>query len=347
MSYELHRCEALKAHSSKLIFAAQPVSVIRFIPVLLFQLIIVFASAQNADSSRPQIDSPVIIKKPARRDSLRPIVSIADSVKKDSVILPQIDTSWLGIARKYNGIGILGSLSRGGQLIAPLSKPVIIETDRKIFKGQEAFFYSILALFLFFAFVKNAFPKYLNDLFRVAFRRTLKQRQLGEQLVQTPLPSLFMNIFFLVSGAMYLDLLFRHYQFAIGYSFWLLFFYLTVALGAMYLVKFMSLKLSGLLFNISSTTDAYIFIVFMINKIIGVILLPFIAILAFTNKEFYQVALVLSFIAVFILLGYRFILAYGLVRNQIRVKPFHFFLYLCCFEIAPLLLIYKLLLRWV
>jgi len=329
------------------IFAAQPVSVIRFIPVLLFQLIIVFASAQNADSSRSQIDSHVIIKKPRGRDSLRPVVPMIDSVKKDSAVLPQVGTTWLNVAREYNGTGLLASLSRGGRLIAPLSKPVIIETNKKIFRGQETFFYSILALFLFFAFVKNAFPKYLNDLFRVAFRRTLKQRQLGEQLVQTPLPSLFMNIFFLVSAAMYLDLIFKHYQFAVGYSFWLLFFYITVALAGMYMVKFLSLKLSGLLFNISPTTDSYIFIVFMINKIIGVILLPFIVILAFTGKEFYQVALVLSYIAVFILLGYRFILAYGLVRNQIRVKPFHFFLYLCCFEIAPLLLIYKLLLHWV
>jgi hypothetical protein len=321
--------------------------VIRFIPVLLFQLIVTFASAQNSDTIPPQTDSPGIIKKPAVRDSAGPVVPITGSVKKDTVILPPVDSTWMSAARKYDGLGLLASLSRGGRLIAPLSKPVIIETNRKIFKGQEDFFYSILALFLFFAFVKNAFPKYLNDLFRVAFRRTLKQRQLGEQLVQTPLPSLFMNIFFLVSAAMYLDLLFRYYQFATGYSFWLLFFYIMVALGAMYLVKFVSLKLSGLLFNISQTTDAYIFIVFMVNKIIGVLLLPFIVILAFTDNEFHQVGLILSFIVVFTMLTYRFILAYGLVRNQIRVKPFHFFLYLCCFEIAPLLLIYKLLLRWV
>ena len=267
--------------------------------------------------------------------------------KKDSSVFQSIDTSWKKIAKKYPAAGLFQQLINGNGFLAALSKPVTIETDKKIFRGKEDFFYSILALFLFFAFVKNAFPKYLNDLFRVAFRRTLKQRQLGEQLVQTPLPSLFMNIFFLISGGMYLDLLFKHYRFATGYSFWVLFFYIAVALGTMYLVKYISLKLSGLLFNISQTTDAYIFIVFMVNKIIGVLLLPFLVLLAFTDKEFYQVALVVSFLTIFVLLAYRFILAYGLVRNQIKVKPFHFFLYLCCFEIAPLLLIYKLLLLWV
>ena len=268
-------------------------------------------------------------------------------MKKDSSIFQSIDTSWKVAASKYPPATLPEQLNKGDKFFGSLSNPVTIESDKKIFKGEEDFFYSMIALLLFFAFVKNAFPKYVNDLFRVAFRRTLKQRQLGEQLVQTPLPSLFMNIFFLLSGAMYLDLLFRHYQFGTGYSFWVLYFYIAVALGVIYLVKYISLKLSGLLFNISQTTDAYIFVVFMINKIMGVILLPFLVLMAFTDNEFYQLGLVLSFITIFILLAYRFILAYGLVRNQIRVKPFHFFLYLCCFEIAPLLLIYKLLLLWV
>lgn len=321
----------------------------RFILVLLLQSFILFASAQNADSIPRRTDSVRTVTRFPARDSLRRFNTrpTTDSLKKDSSIFQTIDTSWKIAASKYSPVSFFDQSIKGNEIFGALSRPVTIETDKKIFKGQEDFFYSIIALLLFFAFVKNAFPKYINDLFRVAFRRTLKQRQLGEQLVQTPLPSLFMNIFFLASGAMYLDLLFRHYRFGSGYSFWLLYFYIAVALGVIYLVKYISLKLSGLLFNISQTTDAYIFVVFMINKIMGVMLLPFLVLLAFTDNEFYQFGLVLSFITVFILLAYRFILAYGLVRNQIRVKPFHFFLYLCCFEIAPLLLIYKLLLLWV
>jgi hypothetical protein len=41
------------------------------------------------------------------------------------------------------------------------------------------------------------------------------------------------------------------------------------------------------------------------------------------------------------LLAYRIILTFAAVRNQVKVNPFHFFLYLCAFEIAPLLLVYK------
>jgi hypothetical protein len=133
---------------------------------------------------------------------------------------------------------------------------------------------------------------------------------------------------------------------AVNYNFWLLYFYCFIALAVIYLIKFLSLKFFGWLFNITATADGYIFIVFMINKIIGIYILPFLVLLAFTDNNVYDAAFIFSYLGVFALLAYRFILSYGLVQNEIRLNPFHFFLYLCAFEIIPLLLIYKALLLW-
>jgi len=87
--------------------------------------------------------------------------------------------------------------------------------------------------------------------------------------------------------------------------------------------------------------NSYIFIVFIINKILGRLLLPFLILLAFTQGHLYSVTLILSWCGIGCLLFYRFILTYAAIRNQVKVNPFHFFLYLCAFEIAPLLLVYK------
>jgi hypothetical protein len=87
--------------------------------------------------------------------------------------------------------------------------------------------------------------------------------------------------------------------------------------------------------------DSYIFIVFVVNKMIGILLLPFLVLIAFSVGNIYAVAIPLSWCLVGGLFLYRFILTYTAVRNQVKVNPFHFFLYLCAFEIAPLLLIYK------
>jgi hypothetical protein len=93
-----------------------------------------------------------------------------------------------------------------------------------------------------------------------------------------------------------------------------------------------------------SAAAAYIFIVFIINKVIGIFLLPVNILLAFIDEPFFSTVLVLSWVGIGVLFLYRFILGYSAIRNEVRFNLFHFFLYLCAFEAAPLLLIYRLLL---
>lgn len=224
------------------------------------------------------------------------------------------------------------------------TKPVSALPGIKKFNGKETLFYLLISLLLFFALLRQSFPKYFNDLFRLFFRTTIKQRQIREQLMQTPLPSLMLNGFFVISAGLYINFLLQHFQLKPVENFWLLFLYCTLGLSVIYFIKFIGLKLSGWLFNIREAADSYIFIVFVVNKIIGIFLLPFLVLLAFMQGPGYSVALVLSWCGAGLLILYRLVLTYGAVRNQIKVNPFHFFLYLCAFEIAPLLLIYKVLL---
>ncbi len=216
--------------------------------------------------------------------------------------------------------------------------------ERREPKGKDALFYALVALLMIFAFFRRAFPKYFSDLFRLFFRTTLKQRQIREQLMQTPLPSLLLNGFFVVCGGLYGAFLLVHFKLVEEEDFWLYFLYCGLGLSAIYLVKFIGLKIMGWVFGMEEASNSYVFIVFVINKVIGLFLLPFLFLLAFLSGAGYQTALLLSWVGIGGLFLYRFILTYAAIHNQVRFNPFHFFLYLCAFEIAPLLLIYKLLL---
>ena len=101
------------------------------------------------------------------------------------------------------------------------TKPVAFRSDVKQFHGKEILFYVVIALLMLFALLKLGFAKYFNDLFRVFFRTTLKQRQIKEQLIQTPLPSLIFNGFFVASGGLYANLVLHHYDFTPVDNFWL------------------------------------------------------------------------------------------------------------------------------
>jgi hypothetical protein len=221
------------------------------------------------------------------------------------------------------------------------SRPVVVRSDFKSFKGKETLFYVLIAFLLVFSLLRQAFPKYFSDLVRLLFRTTLKQKQIREQLMQNPLPSFLLNVFFVLSAGLYIDLLLNYYNEAPIENFWLLFLYCSLALALVYSTKYIGLNLTGWLFNIKGATDVYLFIVFLINKVIGIFLLPFLVLLPFVGGDVARVILVISWCGIGVFFIYRYFLAYPAIRNQVRLNPFHFLLYFCAFEIAPLLLIYK------
>ena len=223
------------------------------------------------------------------------------------------------------------------------TNPVRQAISERKWQGKDLIFYALVTLFIFFAIIKNGFYRYLQDLFNVFFRTTIRQRQAKDQLIQSPLPSLLLNLFFILSIGMFLTLLFQYLQLGKQFSFWFLYLYCIIGLAAIYGLKFICLKFLGWIFQVSEATDSYIFIVFTTNKIIGIVLLPFLIVLAFAGGLISQVAMTLSLIVIFGLLIYRFFLSYMTVRRQVEISFFHFFLYLCAFELIPLLLINKLL----
>jgi Domain of unknown function (DUF4271) len=127
-------------------------------------------------------------------------------------------------------------------------------------------------------------------------------------------------------------------------SFWKLFGYLVVAFAAAYLVKYITLRITGWVFRADDAVDSYLFTVFTINKMTGILLLPLVVLMAFSDEPVYSVALVLSWIGLIGLLLYRLLLSFGVVRKQVKLSGFHFLLYVAGFEIAPLLVVYKFIL---
>ncbi len=226
-------------------------------------------------------------------------------------------------------------------------KPLQIVMQEKQVVGNEKFFYLLVILFFYYGLIRVIFSKYLGDLFTLFFRATLRQQQLREQLLQNPLPSLLLNIQFLVTGSLYAALLARYNNILAQTDFWIICLYCLGLLVSIYIGKFLTLKTMGWILRISRATDAYLFVVFMVNKMAGIFLLPVLLLMAFPYYSILPAIIALSLFVLALLLGYRFFVSFRLVRNEIKLNLFHFFLYLCAFEIAPLLLIYKALLTFV
>jgi hypothetical protein len=213
--------------------------------------------------------------------------------------------------------------------------------------SDEYIFYFLIGLLLFYALIRMIFFKYLNNLLSLFFRVTMRQQQIREQVLQTPLPSLLLNLLFVISAGLYLTFIAHYLGVSPETNEWVLLAYSVAFISVIYAGKFVFLKFTGWVFNVSNATDTYVFIVFLVNKMIGMFLLPFLLVMAFPSSPLYPLAVVISLVLIVLLFLYRFFISYRPIRNEIKVGKFHFFLYLCAFEIAPLLLIYKVLLNFV
>jgi uncharacterized membrane protein len=312
-------------------------------------------SIQGSDTVRRQTPLPrrappkprrqPAMASPAIRDSVSSTPDSINTIFPDSLGIMAVDSNFVPlpviIAMRFDNL--LHNKHPFYQFKNPVRR---MESLRVRTDGKEPLFYSVVGLLLFFALLRNGFSRYLQDLFRLFFRSSLKQRQAKEQLMEAYAPSLLLNLLFVVSGALFLNLILKSYKLGLNFPFWTLSLYAASGLAAIYFVKFIVLKIIGWIFRIVDATDTYTFIVFTTNKVIGIALLPFIILLAFTTGTTYQVALTLSLLVVGGLFLYRYFLSYTSVQRQVRLNLLHFLLYLVAFELLPLLLINKLLFQF-
>jgi hypothetical protein len=315
---------------------------------ILFQMFC--ANAQStADSSHPA-DSPALGSlKVADSLPLKPVVRKIPKVNADSAIVYHTDSLRYSATRPVD-------LSR-----LPLTPEDLLKSHpffnfygkalhvrSTIFEraSNEGMFYLLVGLLFFFAVFKLFFDKYLANLLTLFFRASIRQQQLREQVLQSPFPSLLLNILFIFSAGLYGAFLLRYYNYGNPEWFWLHFVYCAGLLALLYLLKYVLLRLTGWIFNINRAAENYLFVVFMTNKIIGIFLLPFLVLIAFSGSFLIEVGITLSLIMISLFYVYRFIAAYSTLHKEIKISGLYFFLYLCAFEIAPLLLIYKVLVNY-
>lgn len=277
--------------------------------------------------------APVIhpIKDTVQKDSL---AAAKDTLKKDSIVVaapppapPRIDTTTYFAYFNHPYLGF--------------QKPAVyMVMKERAPESKDRVFYLLAGLLFFVAFIRLLFPKYFQNTFRLFFQTSFRQKQTRDQLLQQGLGSLLLNLLFFFSSSIYLTLVLQYYKIAV-FPFWELLAYCCAGLLMLYLGKFLFLLFAGWIFNVKEGAATYIFIVFLINKIIGVMLLPFILVIAFSDAALAEAAVTASLIMIILLFLYRYIVSLKSFRRDLHINPFHFFLYLCGVEIVPLLVIGK------
>ena len=214
----------------------------------------------------------------------------------------------------------------------------------RVYEDLDWLVYVMAGVVLLLGIIRLSYLKYFSDLFRAFMNPTLSQRQLKDQLSQSPFPNFLLNGFFVISLALYLYMLMYRQQYIPANTAWMAIPGLILLVAAVYSVKYVMLRFCGWLFGSTELADAYIFVLYLINKILGILLVPFLVILAFCKPEWSKPFMYMSVAFIVLLVAYRYIRSYSVVKQYLSFSRLHFFLYLCAFEVAPVLIITKVLL---
>lgn len=158
------------------------------------------------------------------------------------------------------------------------------DQPRKKKAGREWIFYSFAFLFLVLGLLNRLFNGYLKKLSRAYLNDGFVLKQTREQLIQLPQASLLFNLFFVLSASLFI-------YFGLGSNTvtgperWSLIAWAVLFLIVIYTFKFLFLRFLGWVFSLKEAFENYIFIVFVNNKLMGILFLVSSFIMAFSDQR--------------------------------------------------------------
>lgn len=267
------------------------------------------------------------------RDSLQAATNtfrFADEV--DSVVT---DTGGNTIRVALEGPGIF----KGHSLrpVHPNARPI----NREV---ADWFTISLIALVGLFTWFRVFYYRIFNQLFGAYFNITTTNQIVRDESVLLQRASLFLSVIsYMVMGLFVYQLseLLR-WNIPLLQGGLLRFIFFSVAIAASYSIKMIVLRFFSSVFDLEKPIALYIFNIFLMVMMIGLLLLPVNILLAYASSEISTWVLWITIGIISLLFLYRLVRAVGIWTGIPGFSVFYLFLYLCAFEIAPLLIIWKI-----
>lgn len=304
----------------------------------LFLLGMSAASAQELDIAVPEIVSDNI-------DSL-----IADSIRKAFILnhrpidSAELNSIELGQAKGFYGSYVTEYMEKADFYKVNASAPRLFVSERNP-PGLEWIFYIFVLLFLFLSLVNAFFGNYLQKVFRVFANEGFAYRQAKDQMTQSPLAALLMNILFVLSGTIFVFFGFGADRLFTGIERWQSMGLILGLLVVVYISKYVFLQFMGWVFNLREAFEGYIFIVFLNNKVSGILMLLASSVMAFTEPGSGMFIFKLSLFLLGIIFLIRYIRGFQVFSKQARLGVFNFLLAVISLEILPSAVLLKFISR--
>jgi len=202
----------------------------------------------------------------------------------------------------------------------------------------------LLLLMMLVVFVRIFYRKNVSELMAALFSLSVTNQLVRDDNILLQRTSLLLTVIFNLSAALLLwqfgatlssKLPFAHTDFT-------RFLVFAFLIAIIYSLKYLMLRLTGFVFGTEEETDAYIFNIFLSNNFFGMVLFP-VVVLLFLYPQLRDSSLIGTGIlaTATIVFIYRILRGILIGRASSSYSAVYLFFYLCALEIAPLLVLLK------
>lgn len=284
-----------------------------------------------------QKDTPKVAVAP--RVVAPPSVAVRDTPKTDTTPrLSQTNNPF----EVVKGAAALDSLMRKNATTAPsptetLMSPTVYSKNFSFWIVFGMLVLLVIGLQLSRGVTTNVMQSLLND----SHLRLIYREQLG----WGNLSYIVMYALFWINLAIFLFLVQLHFGIKTGYSQYTTFTLCLVGTSLIYTIKHFILYVIASVFPIAKEVKLYNFIIIIAGIVIGLILAPINIFLAFSNASLLSTWLIyLGIGAIALVYAVRLLRSLFVSGGLLITNQFHFLLYLCTVEIAPVFVLLKIVL---
>ncbi len=228
------------------------------------------------------------------------------------------------------------------------TEPRVIKDDSKHFQNIKIrkqpsiwIFYILLVIVIYFTFIRNYFNKSLPVIFQSYWNdRSINQFTRDDNFFKSR-NSIFYFVLFSMVYATIAYYIIDYFGYSMPSQGLDLYYLIISVLTIFYTAKYLLMKLIGYIFSVQRLISGYLAIISVSNLVFAILTIPLLIFFNYVNADYKIYVISIILISFTFNTVYKYLRTGAFLKNNFQFPIFYLFLYLCAFEIMPLLIIYK------
>ena len=223
-------------------------------------------------------------------------------------------------------------------------KPIspIIQKNLDLSDDKNFRFWLTITMLILLAIISSLYRNQLLRAFKAFGNENVMRMLQREKGTIAYLPYYVWFGFFIFNAGFYVYLLLQHQEVAVANSSFGMFSYALLGVGIIFSLKQLAIGAIGTIFPISKEAELYNMTITIFGIVMGILLVVLNLFLAYAPQDLLKIFVFSSFIFLGGIYIFRGLRGLSISSKFLGLHKFHFFIYLCTVEIAPVLILWKM-----